>query len=332
MRIMTRSTLSSLALAAIATVATQPAAAQRTSGDYPNRPVRIIVPQAAGGGVDVVARSVAQKLGETWGQQVLVDNRPGANGIIGMEAVAKSKPDGYTLGAPFTSVLTINPHVYKTLPYDAVRDYAPITQMVTNTIVLVVNPYLPAKTVKELVALAKSRPGDLVYGSFGVGNMTHLAGELLRLEAKLSMTHVPYKGETPAVTELLGGQVGMIFATAPGVAGHVKTGRLRLLATGGEKRAIAYPDTPTMIEAGFPNVRVTGWSSLVAPAGTPPEIVDKIQRDSARHLLGTELRERLTAAGAEPAATSPAEFTAFLKTESEKWSRVVEQAGIKHSQ
>jgi tripartite-type tricarboxylate transporter receptor subunit TctC len=320
-------------MAAVAVLTSAPAAAQKTAGgDFPNKPVRIIVPQAAGGGVDVVARSVAQKLGEAWGQQVIVDNRPGANGIIGMEAVAKSKPDGYTLGAPFTSVLTINPYVYKTLPYDSARDFAPITQMVTNTIVLVVNPYLPARTVKELVSLGKSRPGDLVYGSFGVGNMTHLAGELLRLEAGLRMTHVPYKGETPAVTELLGGQVAMIFATAPGVAGHVKTGRLRMLATGGDKRATAYPDTPTMIEAGYPNVRVTGWSSLVAPAGTPSDIVEKIQRESARHLLGNELRERLTAAGAEPAATSPAEFTAFLKSESEKWSRVVDQAGIRNTQ
>jgi tripartite-type tricarboxylate transporter receptor subunit TctC len=330
-----RSTFSCLAAAAIAVFTSGLAAAQRTAPatpDYPNRPVRIIVPQAAGGGVDVVARSVAQKLGESWGQQVIVDNRPGANGIIGMEAVAKSKPDGYTLGAPFTSVLTINPSVYKTLPYDASRDFAPITQMVTNTIVLVVNPYLPAHSVKELVSLGRSRPGDLVYGSFGVGNMTHLAGELLRQEAGLKMTHVPYKGETPAVTDLLGGQVAMIFATAPGVAPHVKTGRLRLLATGGDKRAIAYPDTPTMIEAGFRNVRVTGWSSLVAPAGTPQDIVEKIQRESARHLLASELRERLSAAGAEPAATSPQEFAAFLKSESEKWARVVQQAGIQHSQ
>ena len=319
-------TASALALSALT------ASAQRSPTDYPNRPVRIIVPQAAGGGVDVVARSVAQKLGEAWGQQVIVDNRPGANGIIGMDAVAKSKPDGYTLGAPFTSVLTINPYVYKTLPYDAARDFAPITQMVTNTIVLVVNPYLPARSVKDLVNLARSRPGDLVYGSFGVGNVTHLAGELLRLEAGLNMTHVPYKGETPAVTDLLGGQVAMIFATAPGVAGHVKTRRLRLLATGGDKRAIAYPDTPTMIEAGFPNVRVTGWSSLVAPASTPADVVDKIQREAARSLLGPELKERLSAAGAEPAGTTPAEFAAFLKSESEKWLRVVEQAGLRNSQ
>ena len=328
---MQRSSSLYLAAALCGVFASTVAHAQRAA-DYPNRPVRIIVPQAAGGGVDVVARAYAQKLTETWGQQVLVENRPGANGIIGIEAIAKSKPDGYTLGAPFTSVLTINPHGYKTLPYDTFRDFAPISQTVTNTIVLVVNPYLPARTVKELVSLAKSRPGEMVYGSFGVGNMTHLAGELLRLEAGLKMTHVPYKGETPAVTELLGGQVAMIFATSAGVAGHIKTGRLRLLATGGEKRAAAYPQTPTMSEAGFPNVRVTGWGGLLAPAGTSAEIIDKVYRDTARHLMAPDMRERLSAAGAEPAATSPAEFAAFIKSEFDKWARVVQQAGLQHSQ
>lgn len=332
---MKRSTLPCLVVAALAVFASEPAAAQRspgTSADYPNRPVRIIVPQAAGGGVDVVARNLAQKLSETWGQQVIVDNRPGANGIIGIDAVAKSKPDGYTIAAAFTSVLTINPHVYKSLPYDTFRDFAPITQTVTNTIVLVVNSHLPARSVKELVSLAKSRPGDMIYGSFGVGNMTHLAGELLRLEAGIKMTHVPYKGETPAVTELLGGQVALLFATSAGVVPHIKSGRLRLLATGGEKRATAFPDTPTMIEAGFPNVRVTGWGTLIAPAGTPPEIIDKFYRESARQLLAPEMRERLSAAGAEPVATSPTELAAFLRSEFDKWSRVVKQAGLEQSQ
>ena len=261
---MRRSTLACLAIAAIAALTSEPAAAQKAAADYPNRPVRIIVPQAAGGGVDVVARLVAQKLTETWGQQVIVDNRPGANGIIGIDAVAKSKPDGYTIAAAFTSVLTINPHVYKTLPYDTFRDFAPITQNVTNTIVLVVNRSLPARSVKELVALGKSRPGDLVYGSFGIGNMTHLAGELMRLETGLKMTHVPYKGETPAVTDLLGGQVALLWATSAGVPAHIKSGRLRLLATGSDKRTSAYPDTPTMIELGYPNVRVTGWGAYTS--------------------------------------------------------------------
>jgi len=312
--------------AAVSTCAAEPVAAQ--TPDYPNRPVRIIVPQAAGGGVDVVARAIAQKLAESWGQQVIVDNRPGANGIIGIEAVAKSKPDGYTIAAPFTSVLTINPFVYKSLPYDAFRDFAPIMQSVNNIIVLVVNPYLPVRSVKELVALGKSRPGDLIYGSFGVGNLTHLAAELLRLETGLKMVHVPYKGETPAVSDLIAGQYVLLFATSAGVNAHIKAGRLRLLATGGERRAAAYPDTPTMGQAGYPNASVTGWSGLVAPAGTPPEIVRKFQRDAARHVRSPELGERLTALGAEPVGSTPEEFSAFIKSEADKWSRVIRDASI----
>ncbi|HEV8518008.1 MAG TPA: tripartite tricarboxylate transporter substrate binding protein, partial [Burkholderiales bacterium] len=308
---MSRLAMRAWLFAAVSTCAAEPVAAQ--TPDYPNRPVRIIVPQAAGGGVDVVARAIAQKLAESWGQQVIVDNRPGANGIIGIEAVAKSKPDGYTIAAPFTSVLTINPFVYKSLPYDAFRDFAPIMQSVNNIIVLVVNPYLPVRSVKELVALGKSRPGDLIYGSFGVGNLTHLAAELLRLETGLKMVHVPYKGETPAVSDLIAGQYVLLFATSAGVNAHIKAGRLRLLATGGERRAAAYPDTPTMGQAGYPNASVTGWSGLVAPAGTPPEIVRKFQRDAARHVRSPELGERLTALGAEPVGSTPEEFSAFIK-------------------
>lgn len=314
--------------AATAALIVHPAAGQ----GYPTRPVRIIVPQAAGGGVDIMARSVAQKLTESWGQQVIVDNRPGANGIIGIEAVAKAKPDGYTLSAAFTSVLTINPHVYKSLPYDTFRDFAPISQTVTNTMVLIVHPSLPARSVKELVALGRSRPGQLNYGSFGVGNLTHLAGELLRVEAGLNMLHVPYKGETPALTELIGGQVALLFAVSSAAAPHIRAGRARLLATAGEKRATAWPDTSTMIEAGFPKVVVTGWNGFLAPAGTPQEMIQKIYRDSARHLSAPELRDRLSALGAEPAGTTPEQFAAFLRSETEKWQRVTKAAGIYQSQ
>ena len=315
-----------LATVVTVTLAASPALAQ--TGDYPNRPVRIIVPQTAGGAVDIVARAIAQKLSETWGQQVIVDNRPGANGIIGMEALAKAKPDGYTLAAPFTSVLSINPFVYKKLPYDAFKDFAPVMQSVTNVIVLVVHPSLPVRTVKDLVALGKSRPGDIVYGSFGVGNLTHLAGELFRMETGMKMVHVPYKGETPAVTDLIGGQYMLLFSTSAGVNSHIKEGRLRLLATGGEKRAAAYPDTPTMAEAGFPGAGVTGWSGLAMPAGTPPEIVQKFSRDAARHVRSPEMMERLTALGAEPVGSTPEEFMAFIKSEADKWSRVIRDAGI----
>ena len=315
-----------IVLAALAASFALPAAAQ--TGDYPNRPVRIIVPQTAGGAVDIVARAIAQKLSEAWGQQVIIDNRPGANGIIGIEAVAKSKPDGYTLAAPFTSVLTINPFVYKKLPYDAFKDFAPVMQSVVNVIVLVVHPSLPVRSVKELVALGKSRPGDIVYGSFGVGNLTHLAGELLRMETGMKMVHVPYKGESPAVTDLIGGQYMLLFSTSAGVNAHINEGRLRLLATGSEKRAAAYPNAPTMAESGFPGAGVVGWSGLAMPAGTPPEIVQKFSREAARHVRSPEMVERLTALGAEPVGSTPEEFTAFIKSEADKWSRVIREAGI----
>ncbi len=323
-----RSHCSCLLLAAIGALASGAAAAQ----GYPSRPVRIVVPQPAGGGVDIYTRLISQKLSETWGQQVIVDNRPGANGIIALEQVVKAKPDGYTLLAAFTSVLTINPHVYKSLPYDTFRDLAPITQTVSNTMVLVVHPQLPARSVKELVALGKARPGDLNFGSFGVGNLTHLAAELLRLEAGLKIVHVPYKGETPAITEAISGQVALLFATSVGVASHIQTGRLRLLATCGENRATAFPDTPTMIESGLPKVVVTGWGGTLAPAGTPREIIEKVQRDTARHLQGVDLRERLGGMGSDAIGSTPDQFAAFLRNETEKWERVSKVAGIYKSQ
>ena len=323
-RITIHAVIAALALGLICTAA----GAQQ----YPSRPVRFIVPQAAGGGVDIMARAVAQKLTETWGQQVIVDNRPGANGIIGIEPVVKAKPDGYTLSAAFTSVLTINPHVYKSLPYDPVRDFSPITQTVTNTMVLVVHPSLPVRTVKDLVALARSRPGELNYGSFGVGNLTHLAGELLSAEARIKMVHVPYKGETPALTDLIGGQVVLLSAVSSAAAPHIKAGRMRLIATGGARRARAWPDTPSMAEAGYPNATVTGWNGFLAPAGTPREIVEKIQRDSAKHLLSTELRDRLAALGADPVGSTPDQFAAFIRSETEKFARAARTAGIYHSQ
>ena len=308
------------------------ASAVSAAADYPNRPVRIVVPQPAGGGVDIYTRIISQKLAETWGQQVIVDNRPGANGIIAMEQVIKAKPDGYTLIAAFTSVLTINPHVYKSLPYDTFRDLAPISQTVTNIMVLVVHPNLPVRSVKELVALGRSRPGELSYGSFGIGNLTHLAAELLRVESGLKMVHVPYKGETPAITETISGQVGLLFATSVGVASQIQSGRLRLLATCGEKRASAFPETPTMVESGLPGVVVTGWGGTLAPAGTPREILDKVQSDTARHLQGSEVRNRLTGMGSDPVGSTPDEFATFLKAETQKWERVSKAAGIYKSQ
>jgi len=325
-----------LGLAAGAALYHSAAAAQPASTGsgpaYPARPVRIVVPQPAGGGVDIYTRLISQKLSETWGYQVIVDNRPGANGIIALEQVIKAKPDGYTLLAGFTSVLTINPHVYKSLPYDTFRDLAPITQTVSNTMVLVVHPNLPARTVKQLVALGRARPGDLDYGSFGIGNLTHLTAELLRLEAGLKMTHVPYKGETPAITAAISGQVALLFATSVGVAAHVRSGRLRMLATCGEKRATAFPDIPTMVESGLPKVVATGWGGTLAPAGTPREIRDKVQRDIARHLRGKDVGERLAGMGSDPIGSTPEQFGAFLRSETDKWAQVSKEAGIYKSQ
>ena len=320
--------LSSLVPAMLVILASCPALAQK----FPERPIRVVVPQAAGGGLDVVVRLVAQDLSQKWGQQVVVDNRPGANGIIGLEAVAKSKPDGYTILGGFTSPLTVNPHVYKELPYETFRDFAPITQLVTNTLVLVVNPHLPVRSVKDVVALARARPGQVVYGSFGIGNLTHLANVLLGEEAGIKLTHVPYKGETPSVTDTISGQVMMSWATSAGAGSHIRSGRLRLLATGGERRATAWPDTPTMVEQGYPNVQVTGWSALLAPVGTPREILERFQRESTEYLMKPDVREKLSVAGAEPVASTTAQFASFIKAEYDKWGRVVKQAGIYRSQ
>jgi tripartite-type tricarboxylate transporter receptor subunit TctC len=308
------------------------AQAPSPGGSYPQRPVRIVAPQPPGSGFDIYTRAITQKLSEAWGQPVIVDNRPGANGIIGIEQVIKAKPDGYTILAAFTSVLVINPHVYKALPYDVQRDLTPVMQTVTNTIALVVHPKLPARTPKELVGLARARPGELMYASNGVGNVSHLAAELLSAEAGVKLMHVPYKGATPAIQETIAGEVTFTFPTLVGVTSHIRAGRLRLLATCGEKRAQLFSETPTMIESGFPGMIVTGWGGYMAPANTPREIVAAFHRDAARVLQGAELRERLSGQGSEVETSTPDQFGAFLKAETDKWARVAKRAGIYQSQ
>ncbi len=304
----------------------------QTAHEYPGRTVRIIVPQAAGSGVDLTARIVAQKLIEAWGHQVIVENRPGANGIIGLEAGAKAKPDGYTITLGVPSSLTMNPYVYKTLPYNTLRDFMPITQTATNTFGLVINPSLPVKNVRELVALARARPGELNFASFGIGNQTHLGGELFSSQIGIRLLHVPYKGETPAVIDLLSGQTALIFTPMQGVVSHIRAGKLKLLATCGETRARAFPAAPTMTEAGFKTVVITGWTGLLAPAGTPQDIIDKLQKEIAARLLIPETRESLSSQGAEPVASTPDQFAAFIRSEMAKWSAVIKQAGLEASQ
>lgn len=316
----------------LSSVALAQAPAGGPAAGFPLRTVRIVVPQGPGSGVDTYTRLIAQKLIETWGQQVIVDNRPGANGIIGVEQVTKAKPDGYTILAAFTSLLTINPHVYKSLPYDVQRDLVPVMRTVTNTIALVVHPKLPVRTLKELIALAKARPGELMYGSAGIGNVSHLSAELLSSEAGIRLMHVPYKGAPPAIQETMTGQVAFTFPILISVSPHIQAGRLRLLATGGERRNSVFPDAPTMVESGYPGMIVTGWGGYMAPANTPREVVAAMHRDAARALQGAELREKLSTMGSDPEVSSPEQFGAFLKSETQKWGRIAKRAGVYKSQ
>jgi len=300
--------------------------------DYPNRPIRMIVPQAPGSGVDLMTRIVAQKLTESFGKQVIVDDRPGANGIIGLEMAVKAKPDGYTMALGVVSALTMNPFIYKSLPYDTFRDFVPVIQLSVNTFGMVVNPSLPVRSVKDVVALAKSRPGEVPYGSFGVGNMTHLAAVLFSRETGVKLLHVPFKGGTPALVALLSGEVAVMLAPMQAFTPYVRAGKLRLLATFGDKRSDAFPKVPSITELGYPKLVMAGWSGIIAPAGTPAGIINKMQQEVARILLVPKTREELTLAGAEPVASTPEQFAAFVKSEADKWSKVIKAAGLEHTQ
>ena len=300
--------------------------------EYPNRVVRIVVGDTPGATSDIAMRFLSQKLTAAWGQQVVVDNRPGANFIIAAELVAKAKPDGYTLlgGAP--SMLTMNPFVYKKLPYDSLRDFAPITQIVTNHFALVVTPSLPASSVAALVKLAKSRPGEMLFGSPGISNQQHLAVEMFARAADIKIVHVPYKGATPAITDLIGGHVAMMITSIAGVAAHIAGGKLRLLATAGPQRASMFPDAPTLVESGYPDVVVTGWTGLIAPIGTSPDILNKVSRDVGRELTAADVRSALAIPGSELTPSTPEAFGAFIRAEIEKWSKVIRGVGLENSQ
>ena len=316
-----------LCLPALALICASAAAQQ-----WPAKTVRIIVPFPPGQAADLVARVMAERLSAVLGQQVIVENRPGAGSVVGSEMAAKSPPDGYTFLAGGTSALVINPHLYAKLGYDTLRDFAPITQTATNTFGLVINPVLPVKSVKDLVAIAKSRPNELSFASFGIGNQTHLGGELFAQQIGIRMLHVPYKGETPAVIDLLSGQIALIFSPMQGVVPHIRTGKLKLLATCGVARAPAFPEAPSMTEAGFKTVVITGWTGLLAPTGTPRDIVDKLQKEIAARLLAPETRESMSKQGAEPVASTPDQFMAVIKAEMTKWSAVIKTAGLEATQ
>ena len=328
---MRRTVFAALASAALLALA-DPGTAQ-TTDDFPNRPIRIIVPQAAGSGVDLQARVLAQKMGELWGQQGVVDNRPGANAIIGMEAGAKAAPDGYTLiYAPVSSVTT-NAFIYKKLPYDTFRDFLPITQTTANPLGAVVNPASGIKSIKDLVAHAKAEPGRINYGSFGIGNMTHLMGVLLSLAADIKMTHVPYRGQTPAITDVVAGQIPLAFTTTAGVADLVETKKLDLIATFGETRDDQFPNTPTVVEAGYPSVIVVGWSGLFAPAGVPAPIINRIYDGMAKALAMPDVKDAIARQGSKAlSSASPEAFARYIKSETEKFYPVIQAAGLEGSQ
>jgi tripartite-type tricarboxylate transporter receptor subunit TctC len=309
-----------------------PCAAQ-TFDDYPNRPIRIIVPQAAGSGVDLQARVLAQKMGELWGQQGVVENRPGANAIVGMEAGAKAQPDGYTLIYAPVSAVTTNSFIYKKLPYDTLRDFAPITQAAANPMGAVVNPASGMKSIKDVVERARRRPGELNYGSFGIGNLTHLMGELIQSAAGITMTHVPYKGQTPAITDLLAGQIPLAFTTTAGATDLVQAGKLNLLATFGEARDEQFPDTPTVVESGYPTVVVVGWSGLLAPAGVPPQIIKRLHGGLVRALAMPDVKDAISRQGSKAvSSSSPEEFARYIQSETQKFHAVIRAAGLEGSQ
>jgi len=312
------------ALAAPATVHAADAAAE-----YPTRPIRLIVGFAPGGGTDTTARAISQKLGAALGQQVVVDNRPGAAGNIATEMVARASPDGHTLLMGTIAALAINPTLYGKLPFDPIHDFAPITQAVNSTNILVVHPSVAAKNVQELIALARAKPGALNFGSSGVGGAGHLAGELFNTMAKVNLVHVPYKGGGPVMVDLLAGQVQSVFATAATAIPHVKANRIRALGVTTIKRAGMVPDIPTIAEQGLPGYDANNWYGLLAPARTPAAIVAKLNKHVVEILGQPDIRDFLFNQGLDPAPTTPAGFGQYIRAEIAKWSKVVNAAGAK---
>jgi tripartite-type tricarboxylate transporter receptor subunit TctC len=306
----------------------------RVAGDafaqgYPAKPIRIVVPFTPGGTTDVLARAIGQKLTASWTQPVVVDNRPGAAGNIGSEVVAKAAPDGYTLLMGTVSTHGINPGLYSKLPYDPVKDFAPVTLVAKVPNILVLHPSVPASSVTELIAHAKAKPGQLNFASSGNGTSIHLSGELFKTMAGVQMTHVPYKGSAPALTDLLGGQVSLMFDNMPTALPHVKAGRLKALAVTSAKRSPAIPQLPTMAEAGLPGFEATSWFGVLAPAATPKEIVGKLNGEIVRILKTPEVRAQLSGQGAEPVGDTPEEFAAHIKAEMAKWAKVVKESGAR---
>jgi len=304
-------------------------AAGAAAQGFPSKQVRIIVPQAPGGASDALSRIVAAKLGEKWGQQVLVENRAGAGGNIGTAEAAKAPADGHTLLLGYIGTHAINPSLYHSLAWDPVRDFAPVATLAAVPFVVVVNPALAANTTQELIASARAADGKLTYSSAGNGSVNHLLGEMFDSAAGVKMTHVPYKGAGPALADLIGGQVQVSFTSMPSVIGHIKSGKLRAIAVTSRARSDTMPELPTLAESGLPGFDVNPWFGLLAPAATPAAIVGQLNREINELLASTDVRARFASQGAVPLATSPAEFAALLKRDIEKWAKVVKDSGAK---
>jgi tripartite-type tricarboxylate transporter receptor subunit TctC len=323
--------IATLLLAGACAALSQIAAAQAASSQYPNRPIRMISPSSAGGPVDVICRIVSQGLSESIGQQIVVENRVGAAGLIGTELVVRAAPDGYTLLFGFSAPLAIAPNVNPNTPYDPLKDLVAISQVAAAPYVLLVHPSVPANSVKQLVALARTRPGKLNFGSGGTGTGIHMAGELFNLAAGVKVVHVPFKGAAPAMTSLMAGEIDMMFNGVPPTLPHIRSGRVRALAVGGDKRSALLPELPTIFENGF-KFNTAGWYGVLAPRGTPQAIVAKLHGELSRALNTPAVKEQFVKQGVEGVGSTPEQFSAFLRAEFNQWAKVIQSAGLKGMQ
>ena len=296
---------------------------------YPSKPIRLVLPQPPGGAVDIVARQLAQRLAESMGQQVVVDNRPGANGIIAAELVAKAPADGYTLLLAVDTNLVVNPNLYRQLPYDPYRDFSPISVLAKVGLVLVAHPSVPANSVTELIALAKANPGKLNYASLGSGTQQHLGMELFKSIAGINITHIPYKGTAPAMADLLGGAVSIMFTGMPSALAQAKSGKLKLLAVTSPERSGLAPQLPTMVEAGVPGFELSAWFGLLAPANSPVRVIERLTQEVAKAVANREFRTNLQNQGLDPLGSTPEAMLALMKSDTEKWARVIRDSGAK---